>query len=180
MKYCNLCGELTAWTLPHGDTRKRHVCQSCHTIHYQNPNIVAGVIPVLGDQLVLCRRAIEPRYGLWTIPAGFMENGESVEEAATRESEEEANLTLGNLSLYTVTSLPDSNQVYMIFRANVLSDDFYSGEESLETKLFSEEDLPWDELAFRVVEKSLEHFFNDRRTDNFVVRNLVYHKKSSV
>ncbi len=147
----------------------RHVCKACETIHYQNPKIVAGCIPVWEDRILLCRRAIEPRYGLWTLPAGFMENGESTEQAAARETWEEACGKLTDMALYGVYSIPHINQVYMMFRARLASDDFAAGSESLEVKLCEEHDIPWKELAFPVVERTLVHYYQDIKADNFPV-----------
>ena len=119
MNYCSHCGAAVALKIPENDNRPRFVCDSCDTIHYQNPKIVAGALPVWGEQVLLCRRAINPRYGLWTLPAGFMENGETTEQAAARETWEEATATLGNMQLYTVVSLPYISQVYMMYRAEL-------------------------------------------------------------
>lgn len=167
MNFCNQCGEKVAHKIPENDNRLRYVCVSCEMIHYQNPNVVAGVLPLIIDsdgiqKILLCRRAIEPRYGYWTLPAGFMENNESLEEAAARESMEEANLKLGELNLYFVMSLTHISQVYMMFIAHA-ENDFSPGIESLETKLFTESEIPWDQLAFPVVSKTLKRFFADRR-----------------
>lgn len=174
MNYCTHCGATVTQTVPENDNRLRFVCTSCSFIHYENPKVVAGTIPVLDNRIVLCKRAIEPRYGLWTLPAGFMENDETLEQAAVRESVEEANLELGNLTLYTVISLPHINQVYMMFRADVLSEGFSPGAESLETELFDEQEIPWEQLAFPVIRKTLECFYADRVKDKFPVRNLDY------
>lgn len=171
MKFCSECGTKVTITIPEGDDRERHVCPSCEAIHYQNPKIVAGTIPVIGNQILLCRRAIEPRHGLWTLPAGFMENGESTKEAARRETWEEACARTCREELYTVISIPRINQVYMIYRAELEEPEFAPGAESLEVQLFSEEDIPWDELAFRTVSRTLEFFFADRRREQFVLRD---------
>ncbi len=184
MNFCKHCGEKVTQAIPENDTRLRYVCSSCTTIHYENPNIVAGVLPLIVDtdgieKVLMCRRAIEPRYGLWTLPAGFMENGESVEEAATRESHEEANLKLSKLKLYTVMSLPHISQVYMVFIGQA-ENDFSPGIESLETSLFDESEIPWTEIAFPVITKTLQCFFADRKNSvennnqHFPVHNLVY------
>lgn len=177
MKYCAYCGAAVTQMIPENDNRLRHVCTSCNFIHYENPKVVAGTVPVLDNKVVLCKRAIEPRYGLWTLPAGFMENEETLEQAAQRESVEEANLELGNLTLYTVISLPHINQIYMMFRADVLSENFSPGAESLETGLFDEQEIPWQQLAFPVIEKTLECFFADRTKGEFPVRNMAYQIK---
>lgn len=166
MNFCNQCGEKVDHKIPENDNRLRFICCSCEFIHYQNPNVVAGVLPLIVDndgieKILMCRRAIEPRHGFWTLPAGFMENEESLEEAAARESVEEANLKLGKLKLYMVTSLPYINQVYMMYigQAEI---DFSPGIESLETQLFTQAEIPWDELAFPVIKDTLDNYYSDR------------------
>ncbi len=171
MKYCSHCGSQVSQKIPQGDNRLRHVCDQCQTIHYQNPRIVAGCLPVWGKQVLLCRRAIQPRYGLWTLPAGFMENGETIEQAAVRETLEEACARVRDPQLYTLFDLPHINQVYMLFRAELADLDFSAGEESLEVRLFDEADIPWSELAFPTIGRTLEYFFADRRTDVYPLRN---------
>ena len=151
MKYCSECGQPVRIKVPAGDNRPRHVCDSCSTIHYLNPKIVTGTLPVWEDQVLLCKRAIEPRYGLWTLPAGFMEIGETTEQAAERESREEANANLEIQQLYTIISLPHIDQVYMLYRAQLSDLEFSPGDETLEVKLFREEHIPWQELAFRTI-----------------------------
>lgn len=153
--------------VPTDDTRERYVCVSCETIHYQNPNVVAGCIPVWGNEVLLCRRAIEPRYGLWTLPAGFMEMGETSAEAARRETLEEAHAQVDIEELYVVINLPQVNQVYMMFRSKLLDLEFKPGVESLETALFTQETVPWDALAFRTIRHTLEFYFEDRRQGNY-------------
>jgi ADP-ribose pyrophosphatase YjhB (NUDIX family) len=169
MKFCSQCGEQVIQRIPEGDSRSRYVCEHCHTIHYQNPNIVAGVLPVWDNKVLLCRRAIEPRLGYWTLPAGFMENGESVEQAARRETVEEACAHLEELHLYAMIDVPHISQVHIFYRANMASADFAAGVESLEVKLFDEADIPWSELAFHTVRRALECFFIDRRHQEFPV-----------
>lgn len=169
MKFCSQCGEQVTHRIPEGDSRPRFVCDHCQTIHYQNPNIVAGVLPVWGDKVLLCRRAIEPRLGYWTLPAGFMENGESVEQAARRETIEEACAALEDLHLYAMIDVPHINQVHIFYRASMASEEYAAGVESLEVKLFDEADIPWSELAFQTVRRTLECFFNDRRLQVFPV-----------
>lgn len=171
MKFCNLCGGSVDQRVPDGDSRPRYVCQSCQTIHYQNPRIVAGCLPVWEGRVLLCRRAIEPRRGYWTLPAGYMENGETLAEAASRETLEEACARVENLALYTLFDLPHINQVYLFFRADLADPGFAAGEESLEVRLFEEHEIPWSELAFPTVGRTLECFFADRRTQVFPVRN---------
>jgi len=163
--------------IPAGDNRQRYVCDACDTVHYQNPNIVAGCVPVWDNRLLLCRRAIEPRYGLWTLPAGFMENGESTEQAAARETQEEAGTSVIDLTLYGVFSIPQINQVYMMFRAQLEKDSYHPGAESLDVKLFEEHEIPWDKLAFPVVKLTLERYFEDVRSSHFPVHveNITRH-----
>ncbi|MES2355300.1 MAG: NUDIX hydrolase [Pseudomonadota bacterium] len=167
MNFCSQCGEKVSFRIPPDDTVPRFVCDHCNTIHYQNPKMVVGCIPEWEDKILLCRRAIEPRYGLWTLPAGFLENGETAPAGAVRETLEEANARVELGELYTFISLPHISQVYVLFRAQLLDLSFSAGTESLEVKLFSEEDLPWDHLAFRTMQFTLEHYFRDRQAGKF-------------
>ncbi|NOY67320.1 MAG: NUDIX hydrolase [Gammaproteobacteria bacterium] len=169
MKYCSECGSEVEYLIPEGDNLKRYVCTRCDNIHYQNPRIIAGCIPILGDKVLLCRRAIEPRYGLWTLPAGFMENNETTEQAATRETWEEARAKVKELTLYGLYSVPHISQVYLLYRGNLVNADFSPGIESLETRLFSEDEIPWDKLAFPVIHQSLTHFFSEYKQGNFTL-----------
>ncbi|MFF7706936.1 zinc ribbon domain-containing protein [Pseudomonas sp. NPDC007930] len=173
MKFCSACGHRVSHVIPAGDNRPRYVCDGCAQVHYQNPNIVAGSLPVLGGRVLLCRRAIEPRRGFWTLPAGFMENGESLEQAARRETLEEACANLGPAQIYTLFDLPHINQVHVFFRAELASEHFAAGEESLEVRLFEEAEIPWKELAFRTVARTLECYFADRLAAGYPVRNEV-------
>jgi ADP-ribose pyrophosphatase YjhB (NUDIX family) len=161
MKYCSQCGSSVRVGIPQGDNRERHICDNCNTIHYQNPKIVAGCIPVWEDKVLLCKRAIEPRYGLWTVPAGFMENGESTHEGAVRETWEEAKARVNLQALYITVNLPKIDQVYMLFRAQLADLNFAPGEESLEVRLFSRQEIPWGQLAFPTVVLTLQHYFAD-------------------
>lgn len=171
MKFCSHCGSgALEWRIPAGDTRPRYVCAACGTVHYENPRIVTGTLPVWNDQVLLCRRAIEPRYGKWTLPAGFMENGEAVEAGAARETEEEACARVADLALYTVISVLHVHQVHMMFRARLVDLEFAAGTESLEVKLFRESEIPWDEIAFRTIARSLRNFFLDRLDGHFPLR----------
>jgi len=170
IKFCNSCGSAVTYRVPEGDTLPRAVCDACGTIQYENPKIVVGSIPVWGDRILMCRRAIEPRHGLWTLPAGFMENGESAPEGAAREALEEANARIEVHELYTVYSVPHISQVHMMFRARLLDEDFSPGVESLEVKLVSAAEIPWDHLAFTVVRKTLQHFLADRELGTYVTR----------
>lgn len=168
MKFCSECGAPVELRIPPDDNRPRYVCTICSTIHYQNPKLVVGAIPEWEDgRILLCRRAIEPRYGLWTLPAGFMENGETISEAAARETLEEANEHIAVGELYSMYSLPYISQVYLLFRARLLDLKFSPSTESLEVELFEERDIPWDDLAFRPVRYTLQHYFADRKTGHF-------------
>lgn len=170
IKFCNSCGATVVQRIPEGDTFSRAVCDACGVIHYENPKVVVGCLPAYGDRILICKRAIEPRYGLWTLPAGFMENGESASEGAAREALEEANARVQIEDLYTVYSIPHISQVYMMFRARLLDVDFSPGSESLEVKLVTEEEIPWGELAFAMVKRTLESYLHDRKTGIFVPR----------
>ncbi len=172
MKFCSTCGATVTVRIPDGDNRERHVCTSvdCAAIHYQNPRIVTGCLPVWEDRVLLCQRAIDPRRGYWTLPAGFLENGESITAGAMRETREEANASVSNLRLYTVYSLPHISQAYMFYLADLDAPSFESGVESLDVQLFEEADIPWEDLAFPVIKLSLEAYFADRDSQQFPVR----------
>ena len=167
MKFCSQCGNSVSQHIPQGDSRLRYVCDHCQTIHYQNPNIVAGCVPVWGTQVLLCRRAIEPRKGFWTLPAGFMENLETTQEGAARETWEEAHAKVDIGELYCVFNIPQISQVYMMYRGEIVDGLFGVGEESIEVGLFDEESIPWDDLAFPSVQHTLQHYFADRKSDQF-------------
>ena len=169
MNYCNQCGERLIQKVPEGDNRTRYVCSQCSLIHYENPKVIVGCVPIHEGQVLLCKRAIEPRLGLWTLPAGFMENGESLAEGAARETMEEANASVTLGTLYTVFSLPHISQVYVFFLSKLDNLDFYPGEESLETKLFSEDQIPWAELAFPVISSTLKKYFSDRAKNSLQI-----------
>ncbi|AFU97913.1 Nudix hydrolase [Simiduia agarivorans SA1 = DSM 21679] len=156
--------------IPEGDNRHRHVCNTCNTIHYQNPRIITGTLPIHEDKVLLCKRAIEPRYGLWTLPAGFMENGETTEQGASRETWEEARANIALSGLYTLFNLPQINQVYFFYRGHLTDLDFGPGPESLEVALFEEHQIPWEQLAFPVITRTLQHYFSDRKHDHYPVR----------
>lgn len=167
MNYCPNCGEAVVVRVPEGDTLPRYVCDHCDAIHYENPKIVAGCIPVWQDKILLCTRAIEPRMGKWTLPAGFMENGETVQEAARRETMEEAMARVNNLELFGMFNIAHVNQVYVMFRADMPAREFGPGTESLSCELLTEDQVPWSELAFQVIERTLRLFFEDRRQNRF-------------
>lgn len=178
MNYCSECGKTVVHRIPDGDNLPRFICEHCETIHYQNPKLVVGCLPIWNEQVLLCKRAIEPCSGLWTLPAGFMENQESLEEAALRESHEEANANLEIKSIYSVISLPHINQIYVLYRAELLDLDYFAGPESLDVQLFNEEDIPWDQIAFKTIERTLKHYFEDRIKDVYPVHNSVISKRN--
>ena len=167
MNYCSQCGATITLIVPPDDNRLRHVCSSCRTVYYQNPKVVAGCIPEYEGKVLLCKRAIEPRMGFWTLPAGYMELEETSLEAAMRETLEEANARVEVLDLYAVFNLPHVNQVYMMFRSKLLDLDFSPGAESLEVGLYAEADIPWEQLAFTTVRQTLEFYYQDVQTGDY-------------
>ncbi len=167
MNFCSHCGAPVVVRIPPGDTLPRHVCDRCGAIHYQNPKLVIGAIPEWEDKILMCRRAIEPRYGLWTLPAGFMENAETTAEAATRETLEEARARIEITGLYSLINVPHINQVHLLYRARLLDADFAPGEESLEVALFDEATLPWERIAFRSIAMTLRFYYEDRKAGAF-------------
>jgi ADP-ribose pyrophosphatase YjhB (NUDIX family) len=169
MKFCSLCSSKLEIKVPEGDTRLRAVCLSCATVHYVNPKLVLGTIPVWQDRVLLCRRAIEPRYGLWTLPAGFMEVGESTADGAMRETLEEAGARVELGSLFSVFDIPHVDQVHLFYLATLKDLDFKAGEESLEVQLFAEHDIPWNLIAFRTITATLRFYFHDRKRGVFSV-----------
>jgi len=167
MNFCSACGEKVSLTIPEGDNRQRHVCQSCQTIHYENPKIVTGCIAQWQGKILLCKRAIEPRSGLWTLPAGFMENHETNLQGAARETAEEANAKIDNMKLFCVFSIPHISQVYTMYFGDLVGGDASAGEESLDVGLFAEDEIPWQEMAFYVVRETLELYYRDKKQGNF-------------
>ncbi len=167
MKFCSNCAAPISIRVPKDDTRERHVCDSCGSIHYQNPRNVVGSIPVYQNQVLLCRRAIEPRHGYWTLPAGFMELGESTGAGAARETLEEAGAVVEIGPLYSLLNVPHAEQVHLFYLATMQTPHFEAGDESLEVALFHEKDIPWSELAFPTVKQTLEWYFADRAAGLF-------------
>ncbi len=178
MKFCSSCGSTIILSVPEGDDRERFVCSSCSIIHYVNPRVIVGTVPVYADRVLMCLRAIEPRKNFWTLPAGFMENGETTPEGAARETWEEARAQVSNLQLYRVFDVPYISQVYMFYRCELEGGEHRPGPESLETRLFAEDDLPWDAIAFPVVRETLREYFDDRRAGHFPVRaSAIQHRR---
>lgn len=169
IKHCRVCGTEVAYRIPDGDNRERAVCPACGEIHYENPLNVVGTVPAWEAQVLLCRRNIEPRYGLWTLPAGFMELGESAAEGALRETVEEAGARIEMLGLYTVLDVVRVGQVHLYYRARMLDTTLDPGPETIEARLFHENEVPWETLAFRTVRRTLEHYFADLRLGQFPV-----------
>ena len=161
MNFCSNCGARVAFRIPEGDSLPRYICDACNTIHYRNPLTVVGAIPEWEDRVLLCKRAIEPRAGFWTLPAGFMENNETTSEAAERETLEEAGARIELLQLFTLINVPHVHQVHLFYRARLLDLDFAAGTESLEVNLFTEADIPWEDIAFPTVANTLKLFFDD-------------------
>ena len=170
MKYCSSCGSEVELKIPEDDNLPRYCCIKCQDIHCQNPKLITGTIPVKEEKILLCKRAIHPRQGLWTLPAGFLENGETIGQGAYRETLEETSTEVKMGNLYTIFNIPQISQIYMLFLAEVLRDDFGQTPESLEVRLFEEDEIPWEELAFPFVPLVLKHYFNDRKNDNFELK----------
>ena len=174
IKHCRECGTAVSYRVPDdGDTRERAVCPACGTIHYVNPLLVVGTVPYLGDRVLLCKRAIEPRHGKWTLPAGFMEMGETMVQGAARETAEEAGAEVEMGAFFSAVSIPRVGQVHVFYLARLLGDRFAGfGHETQEVRLFTESEVPWDEIAFTTVRRTLECFFADRRRGMYGVHDV--------
>lgn len=178
MKFCSSCGELVTRKTPPGDSYDRWVCSVCETIHYQNPKIVVGCVPERDGQILLCKRAIEPRYGYWTVPAGFMELGETIAQGAARETLEEARAEVEIGYLFASVDVIHAGQVHLFFTAKLLGD-FAAGDETLEAALFGQQDIPWDEIAFLSGKFALERYFEDAGRNRGVhLHEIRRHKRS--
>ncbi len=170
IKHCKNCGAAVVYRLPDdGDQRTRAVCPACSTVHYENPLNVVGTVPYLDDKVLLCMRNIEPRKGKWTLPAGFMELEETASEGAARETDEEAGAQIEMGALFSILSVPRVGQVHLFYLARLLSDQFDPGHETIEARLFTEAEIPWDDIAFRTVRVTLERYFTDRRLGAYAV-----------
>ena len=167
IRHCKACGAPVEYRIPVDDNRERATCTGCGTVHYENPLNVVGTVPAWQDQVLLCRRNIEPRHGYWTLPAGFMELGETAAEGALRETIEEAGAHIELGPLFTFLNVVRVGQLHLYFRARLLDTEFAPGPETIEAQLFREDEIPWDELAFRTVRETLKHYFEDRRRGQF-------------
>ena len=173
IQHCKACGASVRYRLPDdGDTKERAVCTACHTVHYENPLNVVGTVPVWGDKVLLCKRNIEPRFGKWTLPAGFMELGETVAQGAARETTEEAGAQFELLELFSMMNVVRVGQVHFFYRARLTSDTFNPGHETIEARLFAQHEIPWDEIAFRTVKETLQHYFADAQTQQFKLHQI--------
>ncbi len=170
MNYCSYCAAPVVIETPHDDNRPRAVCTSCGRIHYSNPKMVVGCIPVCGDRILLCKRNIEPRRGFWTLPAGYLECNETTEKGAYRETLEETGAAVTELRPYRLFDIVHIGQVYLMYLARLQTLEFHATEESMDVRLFVEEDIPWSAIAFPVIKKTLQHYFDDRRTHDFSFR----------
>ena len=173
IKHCKNCGNAVEYRLPDdGDTKQRAVCPACGTVHYENPLNVVGTVPYWGEQVLLCKRNIEPRWGKWTLPAGFMELNETVAEGAARETLEESGAVFELEGLFSLVNVAQVGQVHLFYRARLLSEQFDPGHETLEARLFTEAEIPWEEIAFRTVKETLTRYFDDRRSGKFSIHTL--------
>ena len=170
IKFCSQCGSPTRFSIPEGDNRQRAICTVCNHIHYTNPRVIVGCVPTYDGKLLLCKRAIEPRINLWTLPAGFLENGETAADGAARETWEEAGITAEKMHLYRLYDIPYINQLYIFFLCQIAEGKFEPGPESYETKLYNLFEIPWGEIAFPVVKQTIEEFFEDEKNNHFPVR----------
>ncbi len=179
ISYCSACGHPTQRRIPEGDSRQRDVCSdaTCALVHYENPKIVAGTLPVWQGQILLCKRAIEPRLGYWTLPAGFMEMNETCEQGAVRETWEEAAAKVHVRSLLSVLDVPHASQVHLFYLADLIDGQFAAGTESLEVKLFAPPDIPWDQIAFKTVSKTLRHYLSNTEQPNQLTGVVTYTPK---
>jgi len=166
-KFCSQCATPNTRRIPPGDNRERDLCEQCGAVHYQNPRLVVGTLPVWQDQVLLCLRAIEPRANTWTLPAGFMELAETISQGAERETQEEAGVRIELGGLYTVIDIPQVDQVHVYFLAQALGPELDPGPETIEARWYTFDDIPWDNLAFKSVSTTLRHYLRDRQTGQF-------------
>lgn len=172
MKYCSECGDKVELRVPEGDNRERHICIRCDVVHYQNPKTVVGTVPLYHNSqgepsILLCKRGIEPRLGYWTLPAGFLENDETTLQGAVRETLEETCAEVSHISMYRVLNVPYSNQIHIFFRASLPEPVFSVTSESTEVRLFGLDEIPWRQLSFPTVYKTLKDFVLEYKTGEF-------------
>ena len=167
IKFCTACGSPTQQKIPFEDDHVRSVCTNCGLVHYENPKMVVGCIPELNGQVLLCKRNIEPQKGKWTLPAGYLENGESVQDGAIRETYEETMADVQIIEPYRLFNIVFVDQIYFMFRARLMSNAFGPTNESTDVRLFDEKDIPWEDIAFEVIKQTLEHYFQDRKKGLF-------------
>ena len=167
IKFCTLCGGTVTRLVPEDDDHVRDVCTKCGNVHYQNPKMVVGCIPEAGSRILLCLRNIEPAKGKWTLPAGYLENHETVEQGAARETLEETRARVDIISPYRLFNIVHVSQIYLMFRAGLVTEDFGPTSESMDVRLFHEDEIPWDEISFPVIRKTLVHYFKDRQNKDF-------------
>jgi ADP-ribose pyrophosphatase YjhB (NUDIX family) len=167
IKHCRACGGEVQYRIPADDNRERAVCTVCATVHYENPINVVGTVPIWGEQVLLCKRNIEPRWGKWTLPAGFLELGETTAEGALRETDEEAGARIELGPLFSMQNVVRAGQVHLFYLATMRDDRLAPGPETIEARLFREDEIPWEEIAFRTVRETLQAYFDDRRKGRF-------------
>lgn len=173
IKHCKACGAAVNYRLPDdGDTRQRAVCPACQSVHYENPLNVVGTVPIWGEKVLLCKRNIEPRFGKWTLPAGFMELGETLAQGAARETLEESGAQFEMQELFSIMNVVRVGQVHFFYRARLTSDQFNPGHETIEARLFSEHEIPWEDIAFRTVRQTLQCYFSDLKANSFVLHQV--------
>lgn len=171
-QFCSKCGEQSLhYKKPIGDTHIRIVCETCNNIIYQNPKIVTGSVCSYEDKILLCKRAIDPQKGLWTLPAGYLENNESTEDGAIREAYEEAYAKIEIINLLAIYSLKHISQIQIIYEAKLISSNIKPGIESLDVGLFKWDEIPWSSLAFESVEWALKNFKERQNLNTFIVFN---------
>ena len=167
MRYCLQCDHEAERKIPATDNMPRLVCPNCNYIHYENPKVICGALVLWENKVLLCRRAIEPRYGLWTLPAGYMELQETMAQGAARETREEAEAEVSIGELYCMYDIPRIGQIYVLFKSTLIDGQFGAGDETIESRLFEEHEIPWGDLAFPSVERTLRHYFADQKTGSF-------------
>ena len=177
-KYCSYCGSTVSIKIPDGDNKERAVCDKCGSIFYENPKIVSGCLLTYDNKILLCERATEPRAGYWTLPAGFLENNETIEGGAARETFEEARAKAVDLKPFLLCNLPHISQLYIIFYGELLNGEYSAGPESSDVKLFSQKEIPWNNLAFPVIEKTISLYYQDKKNDTIAIHFETITKKT--